>query len=177
MSGWHALTVELDAHLATLNAAVGLLRRRNLPTKDVTVGPAPAEGRMRLFAMIETDAGTAARITELFRKMIGVHDVRATAADATVQRELVLVRLRPAGGDAYAELLDVLGLYHASVVEESGDGIVAEVSGPASFVLSCLRALERFGVVDVARSGTLAVERPAPAPAPLPFTPTEIHAS
>jgi acetolactate synthase small subunit len=77
----------------------------------------------------------------------------------------VLVRLGPAGGDAYAELLDVLGLYHASVVEESAEGLVAEVSGPASFVLSCVRALERFGLLDVARSGTLAVDRPAPGPA------------
>ncbi|HEX5635151.1 MAG TPA: acetolactate synthase small subunit [Gemmatimonadales bacterium] len=175
MSGWHALTVELDGHLATLNAAAGLLRRRNVPIKDVTIGPARAEGRMRLFAMIQTDAGTAERIAELFRKMIGVHEARAVEADATLQRELVLVRLRPAGGDAYAELLDVLGLYHASVVEESADGLVAEVSGPGSFVLSCLRALERFGVLDVARSGTLAVDRPATVPAPASLTPTEIQ--
>ena len=160
MSDWHALTILMDDRLVTLNAAVGLLRRRNLPIRNVTVGPALADGTTRLFAMIETDGGTAHRIAELFRKVIGVQDARVAPAD-----EAVLVRLRPAGGDAYAELLDVLGLYHASVVEESADGLVAEVSGPASFVLSCVRALERFGLLDVARSGTLAVDRPVPGPA------------
>ena len=165
MSDWHALTVLMDDKLVTLNAAVGLLRRRNLPIRNVTVGPALADGTTRLFAMIETDGGTAHRIAELFRKVIGVQDARVAPADEAVVREAVLVRLKPAGGDAYAELLDVLGLYHASVVEESPDGLVAEVSGPASFVLSCVRALERFGLLDVARSGTLAVDRPVPGPA------------
>ena len=170
MSGWHTLTVLMDDRLVTLNAAVGLLRRRNLPMRNVTVGPAVADGTTRLFAMIETDAGTAERIAELFRKLMGVEDARVGPAEEAVLREAVLVRLRPAGGDAYAELLDVLGLYHASVVEESADGVVAEVSGPASFVLSCVRALERFGLVDVARSGTLAVDRPVSGPAAIQAT-------
>jgi len=124
--------------------------------------------------MIDTDAGTAERIAELFRKLMGVQDARTAPADEAVLREAVLVRLRPAG-DAYAELLDVLGLYHASVVEESADGLVAEVSGPASFVLSCVRALERFGILDVARSGTLAVDRPVSGPAVI--HPTEMPVS
>jgi acetolactate synthase-1/3 small subunit len=171
VSTCHALTVVLDDQLATLNAAVGLLRRRNLPVHGVTVGPAPVEGRTRLTAMLETDAESAARTAALFRKMIGVHEARVAPPDREVARELVLVRLRPPG-DAYGELLDVLGLYHASVVEESPDGLVAEVSGPATFVLSCLRALERFGVLDAARSGAVAVDRPVPGPAH--FTPTEI---
>ena len=169
MSAWQRLTVLMDDKLVTLNVAVGLLRRRNVPIRNVTVGPAMADGTTRLFAMIDTDGGTASRIAELFRKVVGVQDARVAPADVAVLREAVLVRLRPAG-DAYAELLDVLGLYHASVVEESADGLVAEVSGPASFVLSCVRALERFGLLDVARSGTLAVDRAAPGPAVLQST-------
>ena len=170
MSAWQRLTVLMDDKLVTLNVAVGLLRRRNVPIRNVTVGPAMADGTTRLFAMIDTDGGTASRIAELFRKVVGVQDAHVAPADDAVLREAVLVRLRPAEGDAYAELLDVLGLYHASVVEESADGIVAEVSGPASFVLSCVRALERFGLLDVARSGTLAVDRAAPGPAVLQST-------
>jgi acetolactate synthase small subunit len=57
------------------------------------------------------------------------------------------------------------------VVEEGADGLVIEVSGPDTFVLSCLRAIERFGIVDVARSGTVAVERPE---APRTPSPSEV---
>jgi acetolactate synthase-1/3 small subunit len=155
----HALTVVMDDRLLTLNAAVGLLRRRNVPVRSVTLGPAAGEGRSRLLAMIEADAAAAARVALLFEKLVGVEAAHALPAGSAVMRELALVRVRPAP-DAYGELLDVLNLYHAAVVEEGHDGLVVEVSGPDTFVLSCLRAIERFGIVDVARSGAVLVERP-----------------
>ena len=84
------------------------------------------------------------------------------AAD-TVVRELALIRIR-AQAESYGELLDVLGLYHANVLDEGPDGLVVELTGPDTFVLSCLRAVERFGIVEVARSGAVAIERPAESP-------------
>jgi acetolactate synthase-1/3 small subunit len=174
MSNLHCITVVLDDKLVTLNAAVGLLRRRNLPVRSVTFGPHVTEGRSRLFAMIEADEGAAQRVALLFEKLIGVDEARAVPASDTVVRELALIRVRPQP-DAYGELLDVLSLYHANVLEEGPDGLVVELTGPDTFVLSCLRAVERFGIVDVARSGAVAIERPAENPrAP---TSTEASAS
>lgn len=163
MSGLQCITVVLDDKLVTLNAAVGLLRRRNLPVRSVTFGPHVTEGRSRLFAMIEADEGAAQRVALLFEKLIGVDEARAVPASDTVVRELALIRIR-AQVESYGELLDVLGLYHANVLEEGPDGVVVELTGPDTFVLSCLRAVERFGIVDVARSGAVAVERPADSP-------------
>ena len=163
MSNLHCITVILDDRLVTLNAAVGLLRRRNLPVRSVTFGPHVTEGRSRLFAMIEADEGAAQRVALLFEKLIGVDEARAVPAADTVARELALIRIRTQA-DAYAELLDVLSLYHADVLEEGPDGVVVELTGPDTFVLSCLRAVERFGIVDVARSGAVAIERPAERP-------------
>ena len=170
MSNLHCITVVLDDRLVTLNAAVGLLRRRNLPVRSVTFGPHVTEGRSRLFAMIEADAGAAQRVALLFEKLIGVDEARVVPAAETVVRELALIRIR-AQADAYGELLDVLSLYHANVLEEGPDGLVVELTGPDTFVLSCLRAVERFGIVDVARSGAIAIERPAETPRV--STPTE----
>ena len=167
MSSTFALTVILDDRLVTLNAAVGLLRRRNLPVRSVSVSPAATEGRSRLFAMIDADPAAAQRVALLFEKLVGVEQARVMPAGKAVLRELVLVRVRPEP-DGYGELLDVLNLYHASVVEEGVEGLVVEVSGPDTFVLSCLRAIERFGIVDVARSGTVAVERPETVRTPSP---------
>ena len=163
MSNLQCITIVLDDKLVTLNAAVGLLRRRNLPVRSVTFGPHVTEGRSRLFAMIEADEGAARRVALLFEKLIGVDEARAVPAGATVARELALIHIR-APAESYGELLDVLGLYHADVLEEGPEGLVAEVTGPDTFVLSCLRAVERFGIVDVARSGAVAIERPAESP-------------
>jgi acetolactate synthase-1/3 small subunit len=73
-----------------------------------------------------------------------------------VARELALVKVR-APHERYAELLDVVQLYHATVVDDTADTLIVELSGSEAFVLSCIRALERFGVVEIARSGTVAL--------------------
>jgi acetolactate synthase small subunit len=52
----------------------------------------------------------------------------------------------------------VVQLYHATLVDESLDAVVLELTGSEAFVLSCLRALERFEIVEIARSGAVAME-------------------
>ena len=49
-------------------------------------------------------------------------------------------------------------LYHATVVDEAADALIVELTGSEAFVLSCIRALERFEILDVARSGAVALE-------------------
>jgi acetolactate synthase-1/3 small subunit len=88
--------------------------------------------------------------------MIGVREAIAFPSLSGVARELALVKVRPAH-ERYAELLDVVQLYNASVVEDTEDGLILELTGSEAFVLSCLRALERFEIVEVARSGTVAL--------------------
>jgi acetolactate synthase-1/3 small subunit len=73
-----------------------------------------------------------------------------------VTRELALVKIR-APHHRYAELLDVIQLYNGVILDDSNDGLIVELSGSEAFVLSCLRALEPFKVVEVARSGTIAL--------------------
>jgi acetolactate synthase-1/3 small subunit len=88
--------------------------------------------------------------------MIGVRAAIAFPTLNGVARELALVKVR-APHERYAELLDVVQLYNASVVDDAADGLIVELTGSEAFVLSCLRALERFEIVEVARSGTIAL--------------------
>ena len=52
------------------------------------------------------------------------------------------------------------------MVDDSADAVIVEVSGSEAFVLSCLRALERFEILEVARSGAVALESGAGSASP-----------
>jgi len=156
MSGGQAVSVLLEDRLITLNRAVGLIRRRNLPVRSLAIGPTATPGLSRLTIMMQSDIATAERAVQHLQKMIGVRAAIAFPTLDGVTRELALVKVR-APHQRYAELLDVVQLYNASVLDDSNDGLIVELSGSEAFVLSCLRALERFEVVEVARSGTIAL--------------------
>jgi acetolactate synthase I/III small subunit len=151
-----AVSVLLEDRLITLNRAVGLIRRRNLPVRSLAVGPTATPGISRLTIMIHSDTATADRAVQHLQKVVGVRAAVAFPAREGVVRELALVKVR-APHERYGELLDVVQLYNASVVDDSADAMIVELTGSEAFVLSCIRALERFGVVEVARSGTIAL--------------------
>ena len=156
MSEGQAVSVLLEDRLITLNRAVGLIRRRNLPVHSLAIGPTATPGISRLTIMMQSDIATAERAVQHLQKMIGVRAATAFPALDGVTRELALVKVR-ASHHRYAELLDVVQLYNGTVVDDSSEGLIVELSGSEAFVLSCLRAFEAFEVVEVARSGTVAL--------------------
>ena len=158
MTGCQTIAVLLDQELVTLTRAFGMLRRRNLPIESIAVGPSASPGLARLTIMMQTDEATADRTAKQLDKIVGVREVAAFPAGEAVARELALVKVRP-GEARYAELLDVALLYKAAIVDEAPEAVILEVSGSDAFVVSFLRALERFEVLEVARSGVVALER------------------
>jgi acetolactate synthase-1/3 small subunit len=156
MSEGQAVSVLLEDKLITLNRAVGLIRRRNLPVRSLAIGPTATPGVSRLTIMMHSDSATAERAVQHLQKMIGVRGAIAYPALDGVTRELALIKVR-ASHERYGELLDVVQLYNAEVVDDARDGLIVELRGSEAFVLGGIRALERFEVVEVARSGTIAL--------------------
>lgn len=154
----HTVSVLLDHRLDLLNRAVGLLRRRQLVVQSISMSPTATAGLARLTATLQTDQTTVERIVKLFQKEVGVQEAVSFSVNDGMSRELVLIKIRPPR-HGEAELLDVLQLFHATIVEESADALVAEVTGPEAFILSCIRAIDRFEILDIARSGAVSLER------------------
>jgi acetolactate synthase small subunit len=75
------VSILLDDGLVTLNRAVGVLRRRNVPVEGVTVGPTGTAGVSCLTFVTPIDPVAVERVVEQFRKIIGVRDVLVTAAE------------------------------------------------------------------------------------------------
>jgi acetolactate synthase I/III small subunit len=168
-AGAQAVSVLIEDRMITLTRAVGLLRRRNYPVRSFAVGPTATPGLARLTIMLQSDSSTAERAVQHLQKMIGVREASALPPGGAVAREVALVKVR-APGPRYGELLDVLQLYRATVVDDTAEAVIVEVSGSEAFVLSGLRALERFEILELARSGPVALESGAGAASPTPNT-------
>ncbi|OLC06951.1 MAG: hypothetical protein AUH42_04440 [Gemmatimonadetes bacterium 13_1_40CM_70_11] len=83
----HAVSVLLDDGLLTLNRAVGVLRRRNVPVEGFALGPSGAAGVSRLTFSTPIDAAAVDRVAQQFKKIIGVREVLVTRAEAETAKE------------------------------------------------------------------------------------------
>ncbi|MFN8648139.1 MAG: acetolactate synthase small subunit [Gemmatimonadales bacterium] len=160
MPTW-VVTVLMEDDLLALNRVVGIVRRRNLALGGVTWGPTGRTGLSRLAVVVTGDAAATERMANHFRKLTEVRAVSLHPEAACTARAHALVRVRVTPVHLSA-LLDAVALYEARVVEESAHDLVVEATGTAPFMVSFLRALEPFGVLDLARGSALALPPRAP---------------
>ncbi|HWA56927.1 MAG TPA: acetolactate synthase small subunit [Gemmatimonadales bacterium] len=181
LPSWVVAVLMQDDMLA-LNRAIGIVRRRNLAVASVSLGPSQRIGVVRLTAIVATDAAAVDRMANQLRKMVGVLEVTVMPEGDCLTREHALVRVRVSPAEL-AAVLDTAELYQARVVEESATDVVLEATAAPATLVSLLRALEPFGVLEVVRGGAIALARPAPdaqsggrAARPLPRVPRAIPA-
>ena len=160
MTASFAVTVLLTEDFLALNRVVGIIRRRNIEIASLAVGAAHQPGMVRLTLVARTDADSADRMARQLRKMVGVIEVELFPEGAFIERELVLVRVR-ATGARVGQILDTVERFNGRVADEGPDEILIEAAGEPPFIISLIRALEPFGVLEVARSGSVAVARPS----------------
>lgn len=156
------VAVLIEDDLLALNRAVGIVRRRNLALSGLTLGPSGRAGINRLVLTITGDPAATARMANHFSKMAEVRGVTVHPESECTAREQALVRVRVSAVTLSA-LLDAVALYDARIVEEHPEDLTVEATGTAPFMVSFLRALEPFGVLDLVRGAALSLPpRPGP---------------
>ncbi len=157
MAGW-VVSAVLEDGLLALNRAIGIIRRRQLVLTRFRAGPGGEAGTAHLTLVVEAERGAVERLAAQLRKMVGVRAVAVRPEEALALRELLVARVA-VGRGARAALLDLLALYNGCLVAEAADEAIVEASGSPPLLTSLLRALEPFGVLEVARSGPVGVTR------------------
>jgi acetolactate synthase I/III small subunit len=154
----YALSLAVDQELLALNRAVGELRRRNLPISSIAVAPGERPGEARVTVFVDADLATAETAVKKLHKLSGVRGASHFVVPEGRTRELALCRVRvtPARDAALHELC---ARFHATVVDERPDERTVELAGDASVVLVFVRALEPFGILELVRSGPIALAR------------------
>jgi acetolactate synthase I/III small subunit len=173
MAPAHAISVLLDDDLLTFNRVIGVVRRRNVPIAHIAMGVSQAPGVSRLTFIMQADEASAERLLRQLQKSFGVRAAVMFPAEDAVTREIALIKVRTTAADR-AAVLAVVSQFEAAVVDEGAGACIVEIAGLAARTESCIRALERFGILEIARSGAVAMRgADGSSPSPAPHNPSE----
>jgi acetolactate synthase I/III small subunit len=143
-----------------LNRIVSLFRRRNFNIESLTVGHSEQPGVSRLTIVVEADNVPAEQFVYQLDKLINVIDVTDLTETQSVVRELALIKVKADSGTR-AEIMQLVDVYRAKIVDVSLQSLVIEVVGPEDRVQSLIGLLESFGVLEIVRTGRVAMLRGA----------------
>ncbi|MEO7096148.1 MAG: acetolactate synthase small subunit [Polyangiales bacterium] len=143
-----------------LNRVTSLFRRRAYNIQSLTVGRTHTPGISRLTLVIEADDDAARRIEANIYKLIDVLWVRDITHAPSVERDLALIKVR-AGADVRASVLELCTVFRANVVDLAPDAMVLEITGATEKLDGFLEVLRPIGVLEMVRTGIVAMTRGA----------------
>jgi acetolactate synthase I/III small subunit len=160
----HTISVLVDNEPGILARVVGLFSGRGYNIESLTV--AQTDPRENLSRITIVTTGTPMIIEQIkaqLDRLVPVHRVRdLTVEGPHIERELALVKVK-GSGDKRVEALRLADVFRAKVIDAKTDSFVFEVTGTTDKVQTFIGLMEELGLVDVARTGVVAMSRGADA--------------
>ena len=141
-----------------LNRVTGMFRRRNFNIESLAVGHSETPGISRMTFVVDGDERMVDQAVKQLEKVINIYKVENVSQAPAVIRELVLVRVR-AEGTTRSEIVQLADIFRDRIVDVAMDSIVVEMTGPESRINSFLDLMRNFGILEMVRTGRVALAR------------------
>ncbi|QIK83941.1 acetolactate synthase small subunit [Sanguibacter sp. HDW7] len=154
----HTLAVLLENKPGALTRVAALFARRSFNIHSLAVGPTEHEGISRMTIVVDVDELPLEQVTKQLNKLINVIKIVELDDESSVQRELLLVKVKAEAGTRSA-VLEVVELFRAHVVDVGVDAVTIEATGNPGKLRALLAALEPYGVREIVKSGAIGIGR------------------
>ena len=154
----HTLSVLVENKPGVLARIAGLFARRGFNIDSLAVGPTEYAEVSRMTIVVNVEDSPLEQVTKQLNKLINVLKIVELEAAVSVSRELMLVKVK-ADQQTRSQVLEVVELFRAKVIDVAPDAITIEATGGADKLDAFLKLLEPFGLKELVQSGMVAVGR------------------
>jgi acetolactate synthase-1/3 small subunit len=154
----HTLSVLVENKPGVLARIAALFSRRGFNIDSLAVGPTEHPEISRMTVVVDVEALPLEQVTKQLNKLVEVLKVVELEPAASVQREILLVKVRT-DLQSRSHVLETVQLFRAKVVDVAGDALTIEVTGNRDKLGAFLEVLEPFGIKELVQSGMVAIGR------------------
>jgi len=156
----HTIAVLVDNEPGVLARVIGLFSGRGYNIESLTVAEIDPQGRLSRITIVTS--GTPMVIEQIknqLGRLVPVHKVSdLTISGPHVEREMALVKVQ-GHGEKRVEALRIADIFRARVVDSTNESFVFEIIGKTTKLGAFIGLMEPLGLVDVARTGVVAIAR------------------
>ncbi len=154
----HTLSVLVENKPGVLARVAGLFSRRGFNIESLAVGPTEHPEVSRMTIVVNVEESPLEQVTKQLNKLVEVIKIVELDSSQSVARELLLVKVK-ADATTRGQVLEIVQLFRAKVVDVATDAVTIQVVGNADKLADFLRVVEPFGVRELVQSGMVAIGR------------------
>ena len=156
----HTFVALVEDKPGVLNRVVSVFRRRNFNIESLTVGHTHQAGVSRITIVVDSDQTEVERIMPYMYKLINVLQVEDLTNEARVSRDLAMVKVNTPA-EQRSEIMQLAEVFRARIVDVGSDSLIIEITGDEEKVNSFVEVLRPYGIIEMVRTGIIAMERGA----------------
>ena len=154
----HIISMLLENEPGALSRVAGLFTARGYNIESLSVAPTEDETVSRMTLVTSGSDEIIEQITKQLNKLIDVVKLLDITGDAHVEREIMLVKVRVAG-NAREEVKRIADIFRGRILDVTQSTYIIEITGDGAKLDAFINALDRKGIIEVVRSGSLAIVR------------------
>jgi len=154
----HTISALVENKFGVLTRVTGLFSGRGYNIDTLNVGPTHDPKFSRITIVTHGDEATLEQIVKQLNKLPNVIQVQDFHAGEFVDRELVLVKVA-VNSKSRAEVMQITDIFRAKIVDVQPKSLAIEITGSGSKVEKFLDLMSTFGVLDLTRTGQVAMPR------------------
>jgi acetolactate synthase I/III small subunit len=154
----HTISVLVENKFGVLARISGMFSGRGFNIDTLNVAPTHDPSLSRMTVVLKGDDTALDLCIKQLRKLINVVNVTDFKEGQAVSRELILVKIK-ANGKTRPEIMQICDIFRAKIVHVAHNDVVIEITGDEGKVAALLGLVEPFGIIELARTGQLALKR------------------
>ena len=156
----HTLAVLVENKPGVLARVAGLFSRRGYNIESLAVGITDNPEISRITIVVSGNDHVLEQVTKQLNKLIDVIRVSDLEPGDTIERELALFKVKIDKGTR-SEVMQIVDVFRAQIVDVGSASLIVGVTGTEDKISAIEKLLRNFGIIEVARTGKIAMNRGA----------------
>lgn len=154
----HILSVLVENRAGVLSRTAGLFARRGFNIDSLAVGETEDPAVSRMTIVVDGDDWVVEQVVKQLNKQIDVIKITQLKSDSSTRRELALIKVK-ANPKTRGEIIDIAAIMKSNIVDLSPASLTIELTDRPERVSLLLGMLEPYGIVEIARTGMIALQK------------------
>lgn len=155
----YTFAILVHNRFGVLNRVTSMFRRRRFNIASLTVSETETADYSRITAVFDGDDGSKEQLMRQLYKLPDVVVVRELDREATVNSELLLIKLANRERDKRNDILDAAGAFEAKIMEYSRDAIILQLVGDTLLIDNFVDLMRDYEILESCRTGVISLSR------------------
>lgn len=152
------ISILIENQSSILPRITGFLTRRGFKIDSLAIGSTEYDKTSRLILVLPGNLRLINQVAKQLYKLLPIIKIQNLTHIPAIRRELLLLKILSTTKDR-SKILEIATFFRAKVLDFAEKALTLEITGDSEKILALEQLMNKFGVLELVRTGKIAISR------------------